>query len=541
MYLFSVLRAGRSLREHSREEPVLTANTTSKNTTRKKQILSVLLLIGGNFLLLLTLWLFQKYDKIVIDQFLFQLKTTSEGVDFSLVWSFVLRVCLPTAALTLFDLFAYRFLSGRMTNLGADHARYRTYKGSKPCAFFAKRMLSLSFAVFLMGVIALVAVLRIPSYLDTATTESDFIEDHYVDPRSVSVIFPETKRNLVYIFLESMESTFADPTAGGSIRENYISELSALAEENISFSHTQGMGGAQSFSGTTWTAAAMVSQTSGIPMKVKLGADAYGSDEVFMPGIVSLGEILQKEGYNQLLLLGSDAEFHGRELYFLQNGNYEILDTEALKAAGRLPEDYREWWGYEDEKLFAYAKEELTRLASEGRPFNFTMLTADTHFPDGYLCRLCGNEHEEQYANVLSCSSKQVYAFVSWLKEQPFYENTTVIISGDHLTMDGAFLKDTDENYTRTIYNCILNAPLQPIREKERSFATFDLFPTTLAALGVTVEGDRLALGTNLFSDQETLAEQYGSAVLDEELKKNSEYYNARFLGMETETADSAK
>ena len=59
--------------------------------------------------------------------------------------------------------------------------------------------------------------------------------------------------------------------------------------------------------------------------------------------------------------MGSDADFHGRAAYFLRHGHYTILDTVSLKEAGRLDEDYNEWWGFEDEKLFAYAKEEGKR------------------------------------------------------------------------------------------------------------------------------------------------------------------------------------
>ena len=38
--------------------------------------------------------------------------------------------------------------------------------------------------------------------------------------------------------------------------------------------------------------------------------------------------------------------------------------------------------------------------------------------------------------------------------------------------------------------------------------------------------GDRLALGTNLFSDLPTLAERVGLDVLNEEISKHSDFYN---------------
>lgn len=63
-------------------------------------------------------------------------------------------------------------------------------------------------------------------------------------------------------------------------------------------------------------------------------------------------------------------------------------------------------------------------------------------------------------------------------------------------------------------------------------FGTFDMFPTTLAAMGVTIEGDRLGLGTNLFSDKKTLTEIHSFAFLNKELQKKSTFYNEEFLHM---------
>ena len=60
---------------------------------------------------------------------------------------------------------------------------------------------------------------------------------------------------------------------------------------------------------------------------------------------------------------------------------------------------------------------------------------------------------------------------------------------------------------------------------KNRVFTTMDMFPTTLAALGVSIEGDRLGLGTNLFSSKKTIPEEIGLDNFNKELKKSSDYY----------------
>ena len=57
-----------------------------------------------------------------------------------------------------------------------------------------------------------------------------------------------------------------------------------------------------------------------------------------------------------------------------------------------------------------------------------------------------------------------------------------------------------------------------------------DLYPTTLAALGATIEGNRLALGTNLFSDEQTLIEKYGLEYVNNELMKVSKFYDNNIL-----------
>ncbi len=506
----------------------------AKKKINKKAIIAEILLLGGNLLFFLTIWLLSKYDNIDLDQVLFQMKSPASGAHKNLLTSAFLRVVVFGIVATGLETLLYLLLSGRMKKRLAQSKRYLTYCASKICGFFRKYIISLSAIILTVSLLFFMIKLEVIGYIGAITTHSDFIKDHYADPHTTQLTFPEEKRNLIYIFLESMESTYADPSAGGLVTEDFIPELSRLAKENTHFSNTDKLGGALSYAGTTWTAAAMVAQTSGLAVKVPLTADNYGGEDAFIPGLVSIGEVLQKEGYVQTLLLGSDAAFAGRDSYFTEHGNYNIVDIVSLKAEGRLPEDYLEFWGYEDQKLFGFAKEELTKLAKQDQPFNFTMLTVDSHFPDGYVCPLCENKHEEQYANVLNCASRQVYEFVRWIQQQPFYENTTIVISGDHLTMDPKFLKDIDENYQRTIYNCIINSPTKAKKTTYRRFATFDMFPTTLAAMGVEIKGERLGLGTNLFADKETLTEQYGYEALSEELGKKSTFYNEKFLAMQT-------
>jgi phosphoglycerol transferase len=252
-------------------------------------------------------------------------------------------------------------------------------------------------------------------------------------------------------------------------------------------------------------------------------ADAY------MPGLVNLGDVLVSKGYVQEFLCGSDGSFAGRDKYFRQHGNYRICDIYAAREKGYVPEDYWHSWGLEDNVLFDIARKELTNLASEGKPFNFTMLTVDLHTPDGYLCEWCGDSYASVTGNVIDCNDRVITEFVRWCQAQDFYQDTVIIITGDHPRMD-ASLVDGVAYYDRTVYDCFLNSAVESKQDaKTRTFTTVDMFPTILAAMGFDIEGNRLGLGTNVFSEQKTLAEEHGFEWLNQEVAKSSNYYVTKF------------
>jgi len=366
------------------------------------------------------------------------------------------------------------------------------------------------------------------SYIGGVMQTTTVYDEEYTPPQEQKYKFPKKKKNLIYIFLESMETSFASVEEGGLMEDNYIPYLTELAKENISFSDKDYLGGAQSIAGTTWTAAAMVTQTSGIPLTIPISKSNFGNNNSFLPGAYSLGEILNKEGYNQMLMVGSKASYAKRKHYFEQHGNYEIFDYYTAIERGYIPEDYYVWWGFEDQKLFEYAKTELQNLYQKKEPFNFTMLTVDTHFTDGYKCELCQQTYNTQYANVISCSDRQIYEFVEWIKKQPFYKDTVIVITGDHLTMDHNYFNRIDDSIKergRRIYNCFINTGFEDKYTSNRTFTTLDMFPTTLAALGVTWDKDSLGLGVNLFSGRPTLSERKGIDKFSAELASSSDFY----------------
>lgn len=378
-------------------------------------------------------------------------------------------------------------------------------------------------------IIIALCIYEIPSYLFYALQKTNLYEKYYHDPQDVALEFTQ-KRNLIHIYLESVENTYLLRDLGGQEDHNYIEELGNLCKENLNFSHNDQIGGAKTIEGTEWTIGSMVAQESGIPLFIDF-SKKYDHLTPYLPGCVSIGEILKKEGYHTELIQGSDAHFGCTSNFFKQHGDFEINDYESLKKSGRLPEDYLVFWGFEDKKLFEFAKEDLMKLSKKEQPFYLEMVTIDTHTPDGFVCEDCENQYDNQYANVISCQSKQVAHFVEWCQQQDWYENTTIVITGDHNSMSKKFFKKLDKNYIRTPYNCFINAAAKPKRSKNRDFSIFDFCPTILASMGVKIEGERLGLGTNLFSDKQTLMEKIGFRRLNNEVRKRSKYYQKKILG----------
>ena len=401
---------------------------------------------------------------------------------------------------------------------------------------------ALSVLVLLGSLTYAFVVLKIPFYLQSISQKSTIYEDYYVSPADVAITADGKTKNLIYIYLESMETTYASKAEGGSQKENYIPGLTALAKEHLSFTDDAGkLGGFHTPMGTECTAAALLSTTSGVPdsYPINPGEDANMSQKSFSKNLITLGDILNERGYKQEFLCGSNGDFGSRKTYFTEHGNYEVYDYYSAIEEGKIPEDYYVWWGYEDAKLYEIAKQEIADLAAGDQPFNFTMLTVDPHHVNGYICAECDktakeveNKDGEHLATVLRCADRLLTEFIAWCMEQPFYEDTVIVITGDHPRMDTTLVKHTDD-FDRTMYNCIINSDTECLGATTRTFTSFDIFPTTLAAMGFTIEGNQLGFGVNLFSGEATLVERLGYDYFEIEINKYSEFYIREFTRKE--------
>lgn len=486
-----------------------------KEKTNKKTVIGTVLIFISVLIITSILWSDRTFSVKTVSQIIFHLKVPMEGTDNGIYLDWFI-LCVPISLLITIILDIIIFTVHKSFKNKKDITKY-FYKIGVACISIA--------LVFTMG------SYHVFEYVLSMNQTTSIYDDYYVEPKTANISFPNEKRNIIHIYLESIENTYFDTSIGGAKKTDYMPELGQLAKENINFSNTDKIGGALTLDGTQWTIASMVSQSAGIPLSLPLTSKSYDKKASFMPGVYGIGEVLQKNNYNQKIIMGSDASFALTSNFYQQHGNYSVSDYYAAIKEERIPEDYLVFWGYEDKKLFEFAKDDITKLASKSQPFNMEMVTIDTHTPDGYLCEDCPTTSKVQYDNVIACQSKQVFDFIEWVKQQSFYQNTTIVITGDHNSMASKYFTDIDPKYVRTPYNVIINSAIESTNTKNRQFSTIDLYPTILASMGAMIEGERLGLGTNLFSNKKTLIEELGFDKVNEEIQKKSFFYDEVLLG----------
>ena len=469
-------------------------------------------------------WLNETFGLLDMDKLLFHMFTPLNGTSSQMIKSYIFKPLLLTIITFIMLLFIFNIKYKAQILI-----KLKLFKSKeKEISITPHLTWKITFILLIYSISFFIIKYKVINYLMANIQDSFFIEQNYIDPKNTNIVFPEKKRNLIYIFLESMEFTYSTYEEGGVYYENYIPNLTKLANEETSF-RNEFNGGFTSSRSTTWTASAIVGQTAGIGLYDPFGANEFGGISAYLPGAYSLGEILEENDYKNVFFIGSDAAFAHRGEYFSQHGNYEIRDLNYAKQKGLIPEDYYVWWGYEDSKLFEFAKEEILELANEERPFNFTMLTTNTHHVGGLIEEDCDIKFDEHLKNAIYCSDKQIYDFVNWIKEQNFYDNTTIVLIGDHLSMEPTFFNNIDNN-KRTIYNVFINPYNKNANTTNRNYSTLDIYPAIISSIGGTIQGNKLGLGTNLFSEEKTLYEEYGKEYVETELKYNSKYYKKHIL-----------
>ena len=250
---------------------------------------------------------------------------------------------------------------------------------------------------------------------------------YYKEP---SKTIPQPKLNLVYIYGESLERTYFDDEAF----PNLTPELGALKNESLDFSHTMQL------PGTDYTIAGMVASQCGIPLFAPFEGNASASLSSFFPQNICLGDILKNSGYENYFVQGANLRFAGKDVFLKSHGFDYLYGAEELKTTVADP-SYKNDWGYYDDTVLDEAWKKFESLSREGKRFSLFTLTVDTHHPDGFISRTCNRKKYEiggkanQSFSAVTCSQENIAEFINKIKASPYFKNTIIVVSSDHLAM----------------------------------------------------------------------------------------------------------
>lgn len=357
------------------------------------------------------------------------------------------------------------------------------------------------------------------TFFQEQTATSDFYtEGAYVDPRTVKVSGSGSK-NLLIIYCESIEETFGQKELMG---EDLLAPLRPFIEEPDL--HIEQMPGAD------FTIGGIVSSQCGIPLKsvsILSGNLTGWALDRFLPGALCLGDYLKADGYHNVYYNGSSGVFSGLNKFFLAHGYEEFMGKEEWLDQGYIEAGKLNIWALYDKDIIDLSIARLDALMAEGRKFSFAISTMDTHEP-GFLSDDCAEKGiARDWPGYVKCSLSQVGRLLEHVRSRGWEKDFIVLVMGDHQARMPKLGEIDLKNAEPRFVLCSLNGgKLRPMRT---TITHFDLFPSILAALGFTVEGDRLGFGFNVFS-QEVLPPAGYRDELKKRVLSQSQLYESLWL-----------
>lgn len=310
---------------------------------------------------------------------------------------------------------------------------------------------------------------------------------------------PDPKLNLVYIYGESLERTYFDNAAF----PNLTPELGAIKNNSIDFTHTAQL------PGTDYTIAGMVASQCGIPLFAPFEGNASASMSSFFPQNLCLGDILKNSGYENHFVQGANLRFAGKDVFLKSHGFDHLVGAEELKSQVADPA-YRNDWGFYDDTVLDEVWKKYEELSKSGKRFSLFTLTVDTHHPDGFISRTCDRKRYEmdgklnQSFSAVTCSQQHIAALIQKIQASPWYKDTVIVVSSDHLAMNNTAWKYLSKQDRNNLFFVLRgDKPQQDVSGLKRN--TMDNGATVLDILG----GDNfIGLGRSSLSGQ-SLSESF--------------------------------
>ncbi|HLG35720.1 MAG TPA: sulfatase-like hydrolase/transferase [Bacteroidia bacterium] len=238
-------------------------------------------------------------------------------------------------------------------------------------------------------------------------------ELHAASGDSVIIILNSPKPNILVVMMESWSDSITKREVNG---KKITPAFERISREGLLFTNFYSPG--------FRTEQGLAALVSGFPSQPATSiVRKYG---VFdrLPG---LPKSLSEAGY-------VSSFYYGGSLHFANtNGYLKAMGFEKITGDETFSESKRTGWGIYDEELFRYFVDDIKKSS---QPFFSMVLSCTSHEPfDADVERIVPHETGSwcnDYVNTIHYSDQCLGIFIEEIKKLPWYENTLVVITGDH-------------------------------------------------------------------------------------------------------------
>ncbi|MCB5950843.1 LTA synthase family protein [Enterococcus sp. BWT-B8] len=337
----------------------------------------------------------------------------------------------------------------------------------------------------------------------------EYVNDHYAAPNDETFGIAKGK-NVIYIHLESLQQFIIDYKLKdeNGVEHEVTPFLNSLYHSNSTFSfenffHQVGQG--KTSDAETLFENSLFGLSQGSMFTQIGGKNTFEA----APAILD-----QTQGYTSAVFHGNAGNFWNRNEtykhlgydYFFDANYYDVTDENSFQ------------YGLHDKPFFEQSVQYLEHLQ---QPFYTKFLAVSNHYPysqftddeAGFPLADTPDETINGYFATANYLDKSVEEFFNYLKASGLYENSVIVLYGDHYGISSSRTKDLAEllGKSKSLWNDFDNAQLQrvpymihiPGQEDGGINTTYggqvDALPTLLHLLGVDTE-NYILLGQDLFS-----------------------------------------
>lgn len=364
---------------------------------------------------------------------------------------------------------------------------------------------------------------------------NNYVRSHYVDSTSEVEGIAKDK-NLILVSVESLQNFVINEEMNGEVITPFLNELTQDNDTMYysNFYHQTGLG-----------------KTSDSEFLVENSLYPLGGGAVFFTHggntYHSLSERLSENGYHTSVMHANNKSFWNRDMMYQSLGVDKFYDIESYT----VEEGQAVNWGMKDIPFFEQSVELMKDLP---QPFYTRMITLTNHYPftldeeDKLISEYDSNSGTlNRYFQTVRYTDESLRVFFDELKSQGLYEDSFIIIYGDHYGIsenhNRAMSQYLGEEVTPYVSTELQEVPLfihipgsDMGGEKTDIAGQIDLRPSILEMIGIDSSKD-MQLGTSLFAkdrEQKVIFRDGGFASEEYVFAKNTCYDASSGVEIET-------